>query len=371
MTRNSTSELRLSGVLRERLIAEKNYVALADAISAANTATNTATNTGGKYAKPVIDRRKLKKIVEADASLVLSIRELEALDRYLEPLGHGLAYNSIFQRPNVLESLANAGHPVTFLLGSKPSEGYQLNLSHWDVKGLAEIQRGVNKFAPNVRFDIRDVLLHSDVKDARRSIGKGGWMKLLNEDGPSLVCLGSGRANHAAEAILCKMWDVPTFDGSEAAKRDVPFHFLWPDGRDHVFPSAFQRSSADTPATGAASRALKRGVSALATATGLYVDKLDRSYNGVNYGVCVAQRRSRGQIWVVLAGISGPATFAVAQLANRLAFNLQAGPTGEDSPVLWAVIECSVRRDDQRVGGNFLVVTDQATVSGPHEWRRG
>lgn len=361
MTPNWTSDLRLSGILEERLRVEgNNYVALAAAVTAANKK--------GRDASDVIDRRKLKKIVERDPGLVLSMSELHFLDRYLEPLGLGLAYISIFDRPNVLESIADADYPVTFVLGSKPSDDYGLHLSHWDVMALAEIQRGVNRFSPGVLFDIRDVLLHGDVKNARRSVHHGRWVKLLDEDGPSLVCLGSGRANHAAEAILCKMCGVETFDAKASAKVGLPFHFVWPEERDHNFPSAFNRSPSDAGLTRSEERSVKGGASALATAKGNFVDTLNRSHRGVCFGVCAAQRRSNGQIWVVFAGVSGAATHATALLAGRLAFNLRSKPTGENSPVLWAVVAASLSRDQRRAAGNFLIVTDPQVVSGPYEW---
>ena len=353
----------MAKVLAEHFREKKSYVALAKAISASNQLT--------EQDKEPVDRRKLKKIIEGDEDLVLSITELHALDRYLEPFGDGLAYNSLFLRANVLQTIADAGKPVTFFLGSKPVEDSRLNLDHWDVKALAEIQRGVSNFAPDVRFDIRDVLLHDDLKHARRSANTGKWTALLDDDqGPSLVCLGSSRATHASEVLLSKMFDITPFKDSPEANAKLPFHFVWPPDLDHVFPSAFRYSPSDlVPLDPKAAKIVQeKGASALEMGGEIYLDRHKQRKSSESYGVCVAQRRPGGQVWIVLAGVTGPATYAAARLAGDLALNLRPTRPGESCPPYWTAVRANVQRDLTRSFGSFLTVETQEILSGPHAW---
>ena len=356
------TELRIAKVLEDHLHEKHTYVALARAISAANHL--------HEDEKDALDRRKLKKIVDGDQDLVLSIDELRALDRYLEPLGEGLAYNSFFLRSNILQPIADADRPVKFLIGSRPVERSRLNLDHWDVNALAEIQRGVGNFASNVRFDIRDVLLHGDVKNARRSVTSGQWTELLADDGDSLVCLGSSRATHATELLLARMFDVPPFEDSPQTKARLPFHFVWPPNLDHLFPSAFRYTPEELAAFDpqAARLVHAQTASALEMGGSVYLDRLKQRLTGESYGVCVAQRRPGGQIWLVLAGVTGPATFAAARLAHRLALPLHPTGPGEPSAVYWAPVCAYVQQDPKRAFGAFLEVEDQEILSGPHPW---
>lgn len=356
------TELRIAKVLEDHLHEKHTYVALARAISAANHL--------HEDDKDALDRRKLKKIIDGDQDLVLSIDELRALDRYLEPLGEGLAYNNFFLRANILQTIADAGRPVKFLLGSRPVEDSRLNLDHWDVNALAEIQRGVGNFASNVRFDIRDVLLHGDVKAARRSVTSGQWTELLADDGPSLVCLGSSRATHASELLLARMFDVQPFEDSPESKARLPFHFVWPPDLDHLFPSAFRYTPEELAAFDPQAARLVHAQTASALEIGgtVYLDRLKQQYTSESYGVCVAQRRRGGQIWLVLAGVTGPATYAAARLANRLALHLPPTGPGEPSKVHWAAVRAFVQRDRKRAFGAFLEVENQEILSGPHAW---
>jgi hypothetical protein len=367
--------LRLSTVLGERKAKEGSYPKLAAAITKANGKS--------KSSRDLIDRRKLQKVVEAKDTFVLSTDELEYLNRYLEPLGHGLAHMSILERPSVLEALARSGHMVKLLLGSKPvssfgasstfgassARGYQRFMADWDVRALAEIVGNVNTFAPQVRFDIRDVLLPDDAKEARNTAKRGLWHKLLEDDGPSLVCLGSSRANPVAEEMLCRMMDREAFDGSKRAKEGLPFHFFWPEVRGHVFPSPFNITEGHVDPETPVGRALKKGDSGLATVDAVYVDQLKNIKRGKCYGLCVAQRRPRGQVWVVLAGVSGPATYAISRILGGLEIDIKSGVAGEPSPVGWAVVEASLGLDPQRHRkAKVIIVTDTTKKDGPHEF---
>lgn len=357
-------ELGFIGILKDQFDKTHGYLGLAKAISKAN---------GARASDPdVVDRRKLKKILEHDPELVLKVSELAALDRYLEPLGHGLAYNPLFLRSNLLQSIASAGKPVTFLLGSRRFDEIRLSHDHWDVRALAQIQRGVGSFAPEVRFDIRDVLLHEDLGGARYSVEKGKWTKLLADDGPSLVFLGTNRATHTTELALSRMFGVEPFDAGSKDKRSLPFHFAWARDVEDVYASAFHYTADELRAIDprAARAVAESRASALEADGRVYLDRVKQkrqNERGASLGVCVAQRRPGGQVWMVLAGITGPATYAAARVASRLELNL----TDDGGRVYWTAVYGTVHRDANRTSGTFLALKDEGAVGKVMSWPPG
>ena len=366
----SSPGFRLSRTLGERKAKEGSYAALSRAIERSNAAASQA-DTGPEDRSPVLDRRKLKALVEGAPNLVLSLQELRALDCYLERYGEGLAYVPLFEKPDLMQTLADSGW-VTFLLGSKPELEHRY-FSHWDVLAMAEIQRGISSSEVSVRFDIQDVLLHETQEAAAASSEAKGWAELLGDQGPSLVCLGSSRTGPAAEAMLCRMFQCSEFKNPPAAeKRLLPFHFVWKPMLDYVFPSYFHLESADIYSRDpdAAKAVRENNASAVLTAEDVFVDPVHPDHAGDTYGVCVAQRRKRGQVWLVLAGVTGVATFVAAKLAKNLATRLHEQKPGQDSDVYWAVIRARVTEDPNRSLASVRTFAEEAVVSGPHVWRR-
>jgi hypothetical protein len=322
-----------------------------------------------KKGKWVVDRRKLKSLVEGRGDVVLSLDQLRALDRYLERYGAGLAYLPLFEKPDLMQTLADSGR-VTFLLGSKP-ERESRSFSHWDVLAMAEIQRAINPSEISVRFDIQDVLLDEDLDKTVTSAANGVWEDLLHDQGPSLVCLGSSRTGPAAEVMLCQMFDCPRFtDPPLAQKQRLPFHFVWDPKLDYIFPSHFHLGSDDISLRDpeAANAIKQRKASAVVTAEEVFVDRVFHDHEGDTYGVCVAQRRKRGQVWLVMAGVTGVATFVAAKLAKSLATSLQEQKSGQDSDVYWAVIRARVVKDPDRPLNSRRAFEEEAIVSGLHVW---
>jgi hypothetical protein len=360
----ASPRFRLSRALGERKAREGSYAALARAIEKSNAI-------GGRADQGrALDRRKLKAIVDGAPNLVLSLQELRALDCYLERYGEGLAYVPLFEKPDLMQTLADSGR-VTFLLGSKPEPEHRY-FSHWDVLAMAEIQRGISSSEMSVRFDIQDVLLHETLEAAAASTKIGGWSELLADQGPSLVCLGSSRTSPAAEVMLCRMFQCSEFENpSRLEKQRLPFHFVWKPMLDYVFPSCFHLDSADISSRdpAAATAVRDNSASAVVTAKDVFVDPVHPDHSGDTYGICIAQRRKRGQVWLVLAGVTGVATFVAAKLAKSLATRLHEQKPGQDSDVYWAVIRAGVDEDSNRPLANVRTFAKEAIVSGPHVWR--
>lgn len=350
-------ELRLGNALKKRMDEEGGYAALSRAITESvppkerffsrQKPKRRKQPAADAEAPVLIDRRRLKAIVEARPNVALSLRELSYLDRYLARFGQGLAHNPIFQGANLHEILARTEH-VDVLLGTKPEQERQ-NISHWDVLGLAEIQHGIQSTKLPVRIDIHDVPLCESTADTRGSLEGDALSSLLREDGNSLVVIGSSRSNPAADAVLCRMLGRPPFSGAPDDKRGLPFHFAWARGLPYVHESALHLEADDVrridPRT--ADRIAAGECSALVVGKTVYVDTLsqrDRE-SGETFGICAVQRRSHGQVWVVVSGVTGVATYVAAKKLGDLSTRLHEPHSNRNSPVFWGVVHVSVPED--------------------------
>jgi hypothetical protein len=298
-----------------------------------------------------IDRRKLKAIVDDDPKLVLTIGELRALDLYLERFGDGLAFNPLFEKPELLRGLAESGR-VDFLLGSKAdkTDDFRINISHWDLLGLNQIQSGVLGFSQRVHVEIREVPMQKNIKHARGELHNPELVELFGDNGPSLVCLGSIRGNQMAEWMLCGMGgDLERFrDVQPKLPPHLPFHFVWAKDRGYVLESAFHRYGKDAahedPEVGQA--VLKKKAAGFHHDDRYIIDELTHSDNddGYTYALCAAQRRRRGQIWLLVAGLTGPATYAAAKWVRGMPAGLDDYKPGEASPVYWSLVRAKATR---------------------------
>jgi hypothetical protein len=359
------SGLRIAQVLADLKHREGSYLKLQKAIERANAGEAAAPLKGGKKAPRTIDRRKLKSIVDNDPGLVLSLGELRALDRYLEPFGHGLAYNPLFEKPQVLGRIAQTRR-AAFLLGSKTDKNdpFRINISHWDFLGLSHIQAGLLGFPQNVYIDIREVRMHDQIEDARAALRDPELKQLFGDGGPSLICLGSSRGNQVANWMLCRMVGREPFDSSDSRDHpELPIHFVWPLPQDYLFPSPFhltaEQASREDPAVG---EAVKRRAACFRYRGRYVVDELTdpRKREGSTYALCAAQRRPGGAIWLLAAGVTGPATYAAARWASKMATRFDENETDRPSSVSWNLLEARATKVQQ--GAQVTYRVEDASV---------
>lgn len=331
------AQFRLGETLRRLKEKEGSFAALARAITAANLGSVPADPSTGD----VIDRRKLKTLVEGPLTAVLTVGDLLKLDRYLSQFGESLALRPILKRPDLMDALA-LPRRVTVLLGSRP-EFERRMVSENDVLAMGEIQRSVGFAESAPRFEVKTVPL-----DRERALLEqlADFEHLVHEEnGPSLVTLASWRSNLFSELLGCAMFGYPVFGrGPLPAGAKPPFRLVWsrklPDVPESHFNADLRtlrernREIADEVEAGKAS--------VLLTEDDLYVDRVTPRGWGESYGVCVAQRRRRGQVWLLLLGITGAATYACAKLANRLSTRMGEVPEGEDSPIYWGIVRIRV-----------------------------
>jgi hypothetical protein len=315
--------------------------------------------------KDVIDRRKLTRLIEGDDGFVLSLSDLRALDCYLDRYGEGLAFRPLFEKPDIMRTLAKSGH-VTFLLGSSLEEDGG-SFSYWDVLAMAELQRSITAASEaSVQLDIHDVPLYPKREDPKSST-KEEWRELFDEHGPSLVVVASSRTIPAAEGMQCAMFGRREFeDGPLETKLELPIHFVWNPHLSYVYPSHFHLKAKDIEKSNpqAANEIDSGEASAIAVGEKVYLDKVRSRKWGDTYGVCFAQRRPQGQVWLLLAGVTGAATFAAARVAKRLGPSLREADPAE---VHCFVIRAHVEPDQPE----SLAALRDSTVDVVHEtvWR--
>jgi hypothetical protein len=360
MKTNETTEIqkRMAELLAQQKRTCGSFDGLARAIYEAN----------GEKEHLKVDRRKLSKIVEG-TPVSLSFNELQALNTYFALKGEQ-SLKEVFDKPTLIRSLATTAQLV-FLIGAKPQQASKtVALSRWDVRSMIGVIRDVHRISTAVVLDIQDVLLRTPAKGGKRSF-VGSEVKALLRDpkGHSVVCIGSPRACHASELMLAKMFDVKPFQtaDSSAAQR-LPFHFVWSDDQYGELPSSFALKASEV-IEDSVTRGDWKSV-AIKTTDPEQVYAVDRSKSHWrNYGVIAAQRRQRNQLWIVVAGLSGPSTLAAAYTLVSLSAQLLLENMGKTSPVVWALVESTVKRDRSRGHrGEDRVLVEKRIVIEPRKW---
>lgn len=300
------------------------------------------------------DRRKLTDIANGK-DVKISFTELTALDAYLTQRGKGLA--TLMQAPNLLKPLASSGI-VAFLLGAKPiDEQANTVMSRWDVLALADLQRSIDRLNASVHFTIDDVLLNESIAPSikpEEMFREDRWYHLLDDkEERGVVILASPKASHAAELALSRMCEIDPFRPEDVSKNldRVKFHFLW--GAETGLPSSFAKPAPEnirSTATTVGDRYV-----------GIEFNGKIHSRDRGEHGLLVVQRRSTGQIWMVIAGVTGPATYATARLLPTLAASIPESQPGKDSPVLACLIEAQVAVRKDLLGDKRQVI-DQRLI---------
>jgi hypothetical protein len=370
--------LELRRILQEDQKKLRSYNRLAEAI---HSASRSPRDPNERDEKAKIDRRKLAAIVTGEREAYLSLHELQALDTYLlQTRGKGLG--TLFHQRTVLQSLAE-GRQVTFLLGSQPSfrangskqSSFGANrFGQWDVRSLAAFLRGIQRVSEVVHFDLEEVLLRtgSDLDDAgRRRMRRETWHRLLSTPGgPSLVSLGSSRSCLATEYMLAEMFNKSSFvrcqDG--LSPDDPPFLFIWSPAEYQRVPSSFARSMVSVPGF-----VRKKEVVGGWPAVGMVIEgKPYQALRGhkewLEWGLVATQRRG-AIVWLVVAGLTGPATLAASNAVVELLHDgMPEVKTGENnSSVLWTIVEARVGKA-ARAGGDDRKLIDYNLLFKPKRW---
>jgi hypothetical protein len=142
--------------------------------------------------------------------------------------------------------------------------------------------------------------------------------------------------------MLASMFDEEPFRTRDSPS---PFCFIW----DQVSPSyksafALEWRDIEERDAGLARSIDRRKDLALLVGKKKYLVRRKDEGDWNVYGVIAAQRRASGQVWVVVSGLSGPATLGSAMaLASQHSDAIPESPKrGTHSPVLWALVKTPV-----------------------------
>jgi hypothetical protein len=146
----------------------------------------------------------------------------------------------------------------------------------------------------------------------------------------------------------------------------APFYFVWPPKKQVTSCFALDCGAIDDRALRHEVQTGKAWAFTWAGSLGVLrwnANPLD------DYGVIVAQRRRRNnQLWLVLAGLSGPGTFAAARsLLNEVEWHTPRVP--EEPEALYAIVRASVRIEDApEPSGDRRVIEHHSLIVGPEYW---
>jgi hypothetical protein len=254
--------------------------------------------------------------------------------------------------PGIYEALV-ATPKVVFMLGAKPrTEERRNDVSHWDALSLAELLTRCSKQDLKHEFDIRYGLWHATVNP--QHITTEPWYGILQEDQSSVVSIGSSLVSLSSEVMLARMMEVAPFisPGSQFLNQ-LPFFFAWRWKAAGKFQSAFGLSPQELQSLDSkvANEVRRNRASAFVLGRTAY-SVAAKGKSWIMLGIIAAQRRAAGNVWLVVSGLAGPATFAAALKVKDIVEELPWS-MGKPSKVLWVPVRVHVEtRENTRQGGD-------------------
>lgn len=269
-----------------------------------------------------IDRKRIRWLLEKEERdrEYLYFSEIRALHSFLVREKRG-GFGALLGGRNLLESVA-ACRNVVFILPSKRVYDTTAVII-WDLRAMMDIIEALRAVNPAIHVEIEiQRLREPGEKDPQETwaetIKRESWNRHLERtDGPAIICIGSPRANHASEVLLAKMYDREPFSAS-APSSSLPFRFYWKPPSN--LPSSFVAQDEDFKKhiTNWKAYESRKKFSALIIGgkapAGFPLAYDEGTGYWESYGIIAAQRRQEGgQIWVVAAGLEGPASQGVAK----------------------------------------------------------
>jgi hypothetical protein len=322
-----------------------------------------------------INHRALEKIAAEKPEVFLTVDFLWSLHVYFATRSESLQIKPIFEQPGIIEQLLESGR-ITLLMGTKPLHAPRLrDMSVWDARAMAELLSIAGRFEAPVRYRIREALLQPGMNN--RAATRQQWFNVLRADRRSVVAFGAPVANLSAEVALARMCNVPAFRSPRAPftpENRLPFYFAWPASAIvKNFSSAFaltwkELAQLGLPNAAKAAKAVRDGKARVFVWDDHIELVREEADHWKMYGVIVAQRRPGGNVWVVLCGLTGPATFAAAQLLSNIRTELP-WPNGDYHPVLWApVVAEVVATESPAEGGDVRELESCRFLQRPKVW---
>jgi hypothetical protein len=205
---------------------------------------------------------------------------------------------------------------------------------------MAELVRHIELRRPGTDVDIKDLLVEKDQPPP----------SYLKDPGRSVCAIGSPRASFATEWMLAKMFGLKPFSNPSEV---VPLRFLWSPEITLPYDSAFSPGLKDGRKSRPRSKKTPGDQARAALVIGdenggkSYVDSSptgEEQTTGRSFGVVLAQQRAAGDVWMVVAGLTGPATFGCASAVAEGSTGAVPESRGGDSKIRWDVVATTVER---------------------------
>ena len=325
--------LRVSRLIAKATESAMTINHLAELINKANAESGTGCSVNGKM---------LRNIRDNPQKVGLTWNCLVALHTYFKHHGASLQHLPILETRGVIEVLVDARRLV-FMLGARPRpEERRTDLSRWDTRSQSELQTQASLLGVHRKFDMEDVLWRSPVDTS--AIRAESWHHVLDEDQASVISIGSPLAALSSEVMLARMFGVHPFETPHfTPTRPVPFFFAWRPKLAENFESAFGLTTRELRVdhTELAKRVENNQASACIV-EGKVHESPAEGHTWTQYGIIAAQRRAAGNVWLVVSGLAGPATYGTATMVKQITAELPWS-AGRPSKVLWVPVRVHIR----------------------------
>ncbi len=323
-----------------------------------------------------IDRRKLTSLLQGE-NPKFSLQEVFELVDYIEARGL-----PVFQPPRLTTELTESGQ-VVFAVPTYPRESRRSDVNLWDLEAVDRLSNELRRFR-GVSVDIGYIQQpnDSDKIDRVEEHLRSETERWLTGKGRTVIAIGSPRACLLAEQMLCRFWQLPTLRGREGLSRKTPFAFIWPPiggaGESHAalqWESTFAMQPVNISPSAHTihpQRFEYREPLGFRLGEHVYIERdMETSTSPPrreSMGVIAARRLPDDQIWLVLAGTTGPATAGGVSAMRRIPelVNCSIGPNCGDG--FWAVVKTTIHEDRSIKVGENRRTGDVALVDGPNRF---
>jgi hypothetical protein len=282
--------------------------------------------------------------------------------------GISLQHYPVLETRGIYEALGDKQR-VVFMYGAKPRpEEQRTDNARWDTWSNGELIQQFTLAGGQHQIKSMDVLWTSPVSPVE--LRDQRWHHVLDDDQVSVVSIGSPLAALSSEIMMARMFDVPPFTPPSVMRNPpVPFYFVWLRRTAANFQSAFGLTADDLRAQHPQLAVRVETNESTAVIMGKEVrESPTRASEWTMCGIIAAQRRAAGNVWLVVAGLHGPATYGASTVVKEICEELP-WPTKGKSPVLWVPVKVRVRAGQAKpTDGDIREVVGAELDGSPRVW---
>ena len=312
-----------------------------------------------------VNRRLLKMLKEGCATVGLTLEVAVAMTEYFRTIKLIKDDPQLFAYEALIDNLVRVSQ-VHFLYGAKPRpKERRVDVSRWDLDAGAHVLTAASRACTRCEFDSNHVLWHNPA--SLQSVQGEPWLRVLDDDEHSVVSIGSPLASLSTEVMLARMFGVkePFQTPDPTALSRLPFWYCWSPVVAEKFRSAFALTPAELKLVAKDIAARVDANESHAFGLGDKVYEVPRTGKAWQMpGIVAAQRRPKGNLWLVVSGVAGPATCAAAKLVPEIRAMLPWQPQ-QVSPVLWVPVIAHVKEGAANPARGDIRELDSVHLAGP------